>query len=45
MIFLFVRFFKWFGTQEAKNYREDPLRNPGITTPILALAMTMNLFI
>jgi len=45
MIVLFVKFFKRNRTPEAQEYKEDPIRNPGITTPMLALAMTMNLVI
>lgn len=45
MVIFFIKFFAWNKTSEAKEYKEDPLRNPGITTPILAFAMTMNLFI
>jgi len=45
MVILFIKFFKRNRTQWALEYKEDPLKNPGITTPILAFAMTMNLFI
>lgn len=45
MIVFFIKFFKRNKTPEAREYKNDPLRNPGITTPILALAMTMNIFI
>lgn len=45
MIKFFVSFVAWNKTPEAKEYSEDPLRNVGITVPILGLAMTMNVFI
>jgi len=45
MFVFFIKFFRWNTTPEAKAYTDDPIRNPGITTPILASAMTMNLVI
>jgi len=45
MIKLFISFFAWNKTKEADEYRHDPLRNAWMTTPILAFAMTMNVFI
>ncbi len=45
MVVLFVKFFKRNKTPEAQEYKDDPIRNPSITTPILAFAMTMNLVI
>lgn len=45
MIKFSISFFSRFKTKEAKEYIGDPLRNAWITTPILSLAMTMNIFI
>ena len=45
MVVLVIKYLKWNKLPEALEYKEDPLRNPGITTPILAFAMTMNVFI
>lgn len=45
MFVFFIKFFRWNTTPEAKAYIDDPIRNPGIMTPILASSMTMNLVI
>lgn len=39
------KLFTWKKTDEAKTYLDDPLKNAGIVTPLLSLAMTMNVFI
>jgi len=44
IIFL-KKFFKWKKMDDAKNYIDDPLKNAWIVTPLLSLAMTMNVFI
>lgn len=36
---------KWTKTEDFKNIIQDPLNNPGLMTPFLSLAMTMNVFI
>ncbi|AKH32823.1 hypothetical protein XF24_00490 [candidate division SR1 bacterium Aalborg_AAW-1] len=45
MIQFFIQYIRWIKTPQAQEYKNDPLRNAGLTAPILATAMTFNLFI
>lgn len=45
MIGVMISYIKWLPTNDAQSYRDDPIRNPWMTAPILAFAMTMNVMI
>lgn len=44
IIFL-KQLFAWYKSEEYKEYKEDPLKNYGMITPLLSLLMTMNVVI